>query len=132
MAVPRPFLSPHEDELFWQPSSNGLFTSSSAYKIALNLDQMKSPMGCWKWIWKLNTLPRIMFFIWQLCHEKLPTKTLLSQRRIITDDLCPLCQSSSESCLHLFRDCNSVLPLWLSLGIQSTSIFSHNPQQTLG
>ena len=64
-----------------------------------------------------------MFFIWQLCHEKLPTKTLLSQRRIITDDLCPLCQSNSESCFHLFRDCNSVLPLWLSLGIQSTSIF---------
>ena len=64
-----------------------------------------------------------MFFIWQLCHEKLPTKTLLSQRRIITDDLCPLCQSSSESCLHLFRDCNSVLPLWLSLGFQSTSMF---------
>ena len=112
-----------EDGLCWQPSSNGLFNSSSAYKIALNLDQSPPPTSCWKWIWKLNTLPRIAFFIWQLYHERLPTKTLLSHRRIIPNNLCPLCHSNPESCLHLFRDCPSILPLWHSLGFTSTSNF---------
>jgi hypothetical protein len=115
MAVPRPFFSPLDDGLCWQPSSNGLFNSSSAYKIALNLDQPPPPTSCWRWIWKLNTLPCIAFFVWQLCHERLPTKTLLSQRKIISNNLCPLCHSNPESCLHLFRDFPSILPLWHSL-----------------
>jgi hypothetical protein len=116
MAVPRPFFSPLEDGLCWQPSKNGLFDSKSAYNIALNLEKSSPPMSCWKWIWKLNTLPRIILFIWQLCHERLPTKVLLSQRKIIQDNLCPLCHTNPESCIHLLRDCPSILPLWYSMG----------------
>jgi hypothetical protein len=123
LAVPRPFLSPLEDGICWQPSSNGSFDSKSAYKIALNLEQAPPSAGCWKWIWKLNTLPRIIFFIWQLCHERLPTKVLLSHRKIIQDNLCHLCQTNPESCMHLLRDCPSIIPLWYSMGFTSTSHF---------
>uniref|UniRef100_A0A2N9IHI9 Reverse transcriptase domain-containing protein n=1 Tax=Fagus sylvatica TaxID=28930 RepID=A0A2N9IHI9_FAGSY len=131
LAVPRPITSPLEDGICWKPSSNGLFSSASAYKIALNLDQTLSPPGCWRWIWKLNTLPRIIFFIWQLCHEKLPTKILLAQWKITPDNICPLCNIDPESCLHLFRDCPVIQPLWHLLGFTATShFFTQTPTRT--
>ena len=68
----------------------------------------------WKWIWKIPTIPRISCFLWLACLEKLPTLTLLTTRKIISDDSCPLCMSATESLLHSLRDCLVVIPIWLA------------------
>ena len=106
-AIPRPLIPNQEDYIFWHPSRNGQFTSTWAYKIALDLGDSKSYTGNWDWIWKLNTLPRISSFLWLACHERLPTKTVLFRRKITQDDNCTLCKTALESTLHI----SSGLPL---------------------
>uniref|UniRef100_A0A2N9EFE1 Reverse transcriptase domain-containing protein n=1 Tax=Fagus sylvatica TaxID=28930 RepID=A0A2N9EFE1_FAGSY len=72
-AIPRPRNALSEDKPYWQLSSDGQFNSKSAYKIASNLEKPYSASSSWKWIWKLNTLPRIAYFVWLACHDKLRT-----------------------------------------------------------
>ena len=54
--------------------------------------------------------------LWLACHERLPTKPLLLHRKIISDELCPLCKNELESLLHALCDCSLVRPLWLNIG----------------
>jgi ribonuclease HI len=116
-AIPRSRNVLLEDKPFWRLSSDGQFNSKSAYKVASNLDKPYTPLGNWKWIWKINTLPRIVYFIWLACHDKLSTKSLLKKRKIIQEDSCTLCRNAPETTLHILRDCPQVSPIWQNIGI---------------
>ena len=116
-AIPKPRNALSEDKPYWQFSSDGQFNSKSAYKIASNLEKPYSSSGSWKWIWKLNTLPRIAYFVWLACHNKLSTKSLLMKRKIIPEDSCTLCKGASETPLHILRDCPRVAPIWQKIGL---------------
>ena len=114
--MPRPIIPNQEDVFCWKPSNNGYFNSSSAYHLAFGLTSTKLPTSCWKWLWKLNTIPRVIYFLWLACHNRLPTKLCLLRRNITADDLCPLCKSKSESLIHNLRDCPLVQPIWCNMG----------------
>jgi ribonuclease HI len=129
-ASPKPLNPLQEDSTYWTPSTNGLFSTNSTYTIALDLDGPYKNTANWKWLWKLNCLPRVICFMWLLYHGRLPIKTLLVKRKIITDDLCPLCSSASETLLHAFRDCIKLQPIWLHFGApQDPSFFSETSIQ---
>ena len=115
-ATSRPLVPILEDGIFWKPAPNGQFNSSSAYGVAFKLKSTKLHLKGWKWIWKVNTIPRVMFFIWLVCHGQLLIRTLLFKRKIISDELCPLCKTEPESLLHILRDCALVRLLWYNIG----------------
>jgi hypothetical protein len=56
-AIPQPLNPTDADGQFWCFSRNGTFISKSAYRIALNLETPYQSIFCWKWIWKLHTIP---------------------------------------------------------------------------
>ena len=123
LAAPRPLVTHQEDGVLWQPSKNGVFDSGSTYSIALDLEIPKAPSLDWKWLWKIQIIPRVSSFLWLACLDKLPTCSLFTSCKIITDDSCPLCKSALESLLHSLRDCLVVLPIWLACMLSPSPTF---------
>ena len=76
LAIPIP-LADVEDTFCWGLTVSGEFSVKSAtWKAQGSFDPALSP---WKfnWIWKLDILPKIQSFLWQLCHNALPSKGTL-------------------------------------------------------
>ena len=113
-ATPIPLIARNNDKLAWKYSPKGSFDIGSAYLIATNLMEAKSFAG--SWIWKLQTLPRILIFIWRCMHNSIAVKKVVAKRGILLDTSCLMCQSDSESLTHVLWDCNMVKPVWLQLG----------------
>ena len=40
------------------------------------------------------------------------------RRGMLVDGLCPLCGRSPETIIHALRDCKSVKPVWIQLGVR--------------
>ena len=81
LATPRPLIPNQADCIYWKAMKNGQFNSSSAYRLAFEQTTTPPSPGCCKWIWKVNTIPRVVFFLWLTTHDRLPTKTLLYNRK---------------------------------------------------
>ena len=69
---------------------------------AMNKDQC---LG-FRQLWDIKIPPRALSFAWRLLWDRLPSKENLSRRQVeIDNDLCPFCQSKSESASYLFFTC---------------------------
>ncbi|XVE96968.1 hypothetical protein REPUB_Repub02eG0269900 [Reevesia pubescens] len=97
------------DKLYWSDSQNGEFSVSSAYNMVAGV---VSETGFWSLIWKLETLPRIKFFFWVACHNRILTRESCVLRGISNDASCPRCLNAVESKLHLLRDCPYSMSIW--------------------
>jgi hypothetical protein len=81
----------------WTPSSNGLFSSSLAYRlisspiISFNLSPLES--RSWKDLWKLNLNAKLTLFLWKIAWNILPSKSKLKTIFHIppSESLCPFC-----------------------------------------
>jgi hypothetical protein len=51
-------------------------------------------------------------FMWQACHELLPTKDNLLRTKVIEDPGCPTCGLEVETLLHILWGCSSVMDVW--------------------
>jgi hypothetical protein len=47
-----------------------------------------------------------------LCNEILPTRSNLHKKKIVEDDLCPICGQDQESTLHILWTCSSAIDAW--------------------
>lgn len=56
-------------------------------------------------IWKLHLPANIQFFLWQVSHDALPTRSVLQARGIIPQALCPCCEVEVESAWHCLFGC---------------------------
>jgi hypothetical protein len=92
----------------WTPSSNGLSSTSSAYRLISSpmINYISSPFDSsyWKSLWKLKLKARLLLFLWKIAWNLLPTKTRLKALFHIpaSDSLCHLCSFEEESLSHLF------------------------------
>ena len=111
LVVPIP-LTNMEDSFCWGFSSSGDFTTKSATWRAH--ENITHDQESWKfnWIWKLNVMPNIRIFLWQLCHNTLPTRANLLRKGIYVDPVCPACLSEIEDIDHLFVGCHMVKKTW--------------------
>lgn len=103
-------LSEDTDILFWSWSGK-CFSTKDCY-MALSNDSLSGPYF-WSF-WKLKLPPKILFFIWKVVNNVLPTKDLLA-RRIQSMGLSPICNWCSigvESQTHLFLDCEIAKWCW--------------------
>ena len=111
LGVPLPS-SDIPDALVWGCTSSGKFSLKSASWLAHDIHPSTARVWPYAWIWNLDTMPKILFFIWQLCHKALPVRLLLFSRGVDLDPLCPMCRQHNESIEHLFLSCASTLRLW--------------------
>ncbi|GMI70241.1 hypothetical protein like AT4G29090 [Hibiscus trionum] len=103
------------DCLLWKNTGDGCFSARDCYNF---LFPANVNSHFWKsFVWQGLAPPRVDFFIWQLCNNKIPVKQELSRRGIdsISDLNCPLCGPNVESVQHLFLSCNIAWTLWMRL-----------------
>ena len=58
----------------WGLSSTGMFTTKSATWLAHDQKSFEGQPWQFKWIWKIDTMPKIKNFLWQMCHNALPVR----------------------------------------------------------
>ena len=75
-AIPFVMASRGEDKLTWKESDHGILNLGSAYKIAINLENIDPFRD--KWIWKSKVLPRIQSFVWFCYHGSIGVKECLN------------------------------------------------------
>lgn len=113
-AIPYALASTSRDKLMWADSPRGDFSLSSAYRVANGLSQNLAFGG--NWIWKLQTLPKIQFFLWKCAHNSIGVNGCLSARGMEVDSRCPWCLKETETIIHALRNCELVKPVWDELG----------------
>ena len=110
------------DVMVWMHNKNGWYSVRSGYHTARNLLRESNQEGegsnlwecsnVWARIWKLHIPTKIKVFIWRACHDILPTFEKLRQRRIIGNDLCPICNRVPEIILHAVWECAATQDVW--------------------
>jgi len=100
------------DSFCWGYSGSGEFTTKSATWQAYDNISREQPLWQFNWIWKLEVMPKIKIFLWQLCHNALPSRGTLLRRGIQLDPLCMTCANEIEDTDHIFLHCPIVHQVW--------------------
>ena len=67
-----------------------------------------------EWIWKVQTIPKILCFIWQCYFNSIPVRSVLAGCGMEVPVSCLLCDKGPESVLHVLRDCCVAHEFWNS------------------
>ncbi|XP_074292861.1 uncharacterized protein LOC141619743 [Silene latifolia] len=112
------------DDWYWSLDRDGEYNVKMAYAcLAGDVNDIGGPSSWererWLWnrLWKTRVWPRIKLFFWQLCIGALATLDNVTARVRGESSSCYFCTSSSESSLHLFRDCSVAKWVWSSLNL---------------
>lgn len=109
------------DRWRWLGSPSGCFSVRDAYKkivrSSCNLTTPSLPIFRGACIWKSFAPFKAKIAAWRLVKDRLPTKTNLLKRNLIShyETECCCCKSDSESASHLFLDCPGTRSLWCKL-----------------
>lgn len=78
----------------------------------------------WNSIQNLSSIPKIDFFCWLLCHQKIVTEDRLQKRGFLGPSRCALCKENFESVVHISLNCKftvqvqqDLLGMWKSMPI---------------
>ena len=110
IGIPIP-ISDTKDFFCWGLSSTGGFMTKLATWLALDPPQ-EAAQWPYKWIWKIDTMPKIKIFLWQRCHNARPIRETLLRRGCHIEPQCPLCQNEIETSDHMFGDCSQTNKVW--------------------
>ena len=113
----------------WKFTKDGNFSTNSAYlSIKVEMGVENTFKGAW--VWKLDTIPKIMSYLWLCMHNSALVRDVLAGRGINCNPLCPICRQQGESIDHLLRECVFARQFWLK--IRSPNITSPLQNQSLG
>jgi len=112
------------DSFCWGYSGSGDFTTKSATWQAHGCISRDKPLWKYHWIWKLDIMPKIKIFMWQLCHNALPLRVTLLRRGMQIDPVCANCALDLEDLDHLFLTCPIARQVW-ELGVSHRWLPSH-------
>jgi hypothetical protein len=101
-------LSEEEDEMIWQFTSSGVYSSQSLYKI-INFRGIKTVHV--SAVWKIKIPPRVHFFLWLLINIRVLTRDNLAKRRKVEDESCLFC-AEKETVQHVFFECAVAKRCW--------------------
>ena len=106
------------DKYVWLASKNGEYSAKSGYQVANKKIRDLTLLSCnqqgfnWhKEIWKLNSAPKVILFLWKAMQNAIPIGENLKVRGIKTAAACPHC-GLEESVTHLFFLYNFVNQVW--------------------
>ena len=98
-----------DDEIIWRWTTNGEYTTSSAYRIQFMGHFKKMSITP---IWKAKAEPKCKIFAWILLHRKILSADNLERRGWPHDPLCKMCNSAPETPAHLCKDCPYTSAVW--------------------
>uniref|UniRef100_A0A7N2KPI6 Reverse transcriptase zinc-binding domain-containing protein n=1 Tax=Quercus lobata TaxID=97700 RepID=A0A7N2KPI6_QUELO len=87
-------------------------------------EEEENPVFKGKWIWKIDTLPRICHFLWQCHHNSVPVREVIVSRGLDCEVLYPFGKNEDESIIHMLRDCPFTATFWRKLGVPVSLISS--------
>jgi hypothetical protein len=116
-------LSEGVDSWCWRPENDTTFTVKSAYLLVSQLTNtivLETPWHgkIFKAIWQCPAPSKVVGFVWQSLHNRIPTKRNLVSRMIIAagdEALCPLCGSESETEFHIFLYYKVAQQVWVAI-----------------
>ncbi|CAL1361451.1 unnamed protein product [Linum trigynum] len=101
-----------EDQLRWKLTTNGAFSTKTAFQvISPHIPSTEQP-AFWKSIWKLHVPERVRVFIWMVVKNKITTNSVRKFRHLTSDDSCPSCEGTAETAIHCLRDCPRAQIVW--------------------
>ncbi|XP_039170230.1 uncharacterized protein LOC120294289 [Eucalyptus grandis] len=116
------------DRLVWENNTSSTYTVKSGYihtrKHQRNQTDSQPTTShlidqhLWKHIWQANIQPKIKFFLWNACHNALPTLENLYKRKIVPAPTCPLCNLESETVEHTLLLCPWTSHIWNEPNLQ--------------
>ncbi|GAU31359.1 hypothetical protein TSUD_19040 [Trifolium subterraneum] len=121
------------DRWQWQPDPVKGYTVRGAYQLLTSQDATIMDDAD-KLIWHSQVPLKVSIFAWRLLRDRLPTKTNLVTRGILSPaaHFCVTGCGEAESAHHLFISCNTFGSLWTSVclwigitPVHSTSIRDH-------
>ncbi|OMP03175.1 reverse transcriptase [Corchorus capsularis] len=116
------------NKLIWSKSSNGDFTTSSAYHTIVDRGGEQQTIA--KEIWKIKCQPKIQNFLWLAWKNKIMNNANRMARGLTNDACCKMCGATIESMIHILRDCHVAKDVWLQLlGVGVNSLFFTCPEE---
>ncbi|KAF3968809.1 hypothetical protein CMV_007350 [Castanea mollissima] len=122
-AIPRQQVGREEDAIMWKLSKDGEFTTKSAYALIIGPQQNTIPFQG-QWIWKIDTLPKVVNFLWLCKHNSVLVRSVLAMRGIITNICCPLCKNFLETTCYLLRDFMVAKDFWYNIKVPPEMVSS--------
>ena len=104
-----------KDVLHWAYSKNGFFSLKSAYLLVRGLNPLNQVTDSIGWVWKVETSPKVHFFLWLCLHNSVPIGEVLGSRGLNLDPICTLCNKEMDSVEHLVRGCEVAKDFWQEL-----------------
>jgi hypothetical protein len=116
-------LTDDADRWGWAPERGADFSVKSTYGLVYNLSIPVSAVvplnvSIFSSIWKCPAPSKVSGFVWQLLHNRVPTKKNLAHRRILGldgDESCAICGEEIETDMHLFLYCEIAQLVWLEI-----------------
>ncbi|XP_074298496.1 uncharacterized protein LOC141629381 [Silene latifolia] len=111
------------DDWCWDHTKDGQYSVKTAYHLltgredAAEQSDWARSKWLWKVIWRTPVIPRVKIFMWQMCHDALPTRHNIARRLDLRDEECQFCSFNSETCLHIFKGCGWVTGVWEGVGL---------------
>lgn len=96
------------DRIAWLDTMDGKYMVRSGYACwHKHFSNCRNESVHKRWInlWKLDVPRKVSVFLWRLCKNNVPIRSLLRGRGIQTTILCPMCGTDVTHVLHIFLDC---------------------------
>lgn len=93
------------NKILWNLEKRGNFSVQSYYSFLVGGEEDVSLDLPIKQIWKTNVPPRMTFFAWEACRERILTFDNLRTRGQVIVNRCSLCMCVEESSNHLLLWC---------------------------
>lgn len=97
------------DRYVWKSSTSSNFYIASYYD---NIRRRNPKVPWYRLVWAGRIPEKCKFITWLLLHQRLKTRMFLTARGLNIDIVCPLCNSASESCQHIFFGCKFAKEVW--------------------
>ncbi|CAN1165788.1 Transposon TX1 uncharacterized 149 kDa protein [Linum perenne] len=108
-----------EDEWIWHFDNKGKYTVRSGYHVIRTTSPNREVDALahvdtiiWKWMWRIPTPPKFLFFVWRASRNALATKKNLWIRKCASTPYCPVCSEEEEDILHCLFKCPNAREVW--------------------
>ncbi|KAG2314763.1 hypothetical protein Bca52824_017885 [Brassica carinata] len=109
------------DSYSWEYTKTGHYTVKSVYWVQINVigvekesQEVLQPSldGLYQQVWRLNTSPKIHYFLWRCLSNALPVAENMVHRHITKDKRCSRCDAAEESINHVLFQCPYARLVW--------------------
>ncbi|XP_050211912.1 uncharacterized protein LOC126662068 [Mercurialis annua] len=102
-----------QDQFFWL--GNQIYSPASMVKALSSSSILSSSARLTKsgYFWRFKIPPRILFFMWLLCRDRISSNMILVRRGVLNQDFssCLACREA-ETSLHIILHCNVAIQTW--------------------